>query len=108
MKIFKFSGELIGGVYAEIVVNFVDDCIKIFEDYVNTETHFMSENKNGWEAAYELVRKFTWKDKVSAALACDGFYWEEITENELAQMTRIGDMIETELRRELRKVLKIN
>lgn len=104
MKIFKFSGELVGGVYAEIVVNFVDDCIKIFEDYVNIETHFMSKNKNGWETAYEIVRKFTWKDEGSAALACDGFYWEEITENELNRMSLISDMTETELRRELRKV----
>lgn len=104
MKIFKFSGELVGGVYAEIVVNFVDDCIKIFEDYVNTETHFMRENKNGWETAYEIVRKFTWKDEGSAALACDGFYWEEITENELNRMSLISDMTETELRQELRKL----
>ena len=103
MKIFKFSGELIGGVYVEIVVNFVDDCIKIFEDYVNTETHFMSENKNGWETAYKIVRKFTWKDEGSAALACDGFYWEEITENELNRMSLISDMTETELRGALRK-----
>lgn len=103
MKIFKFSGELIGGVYAEIVVNFVDDCIKIFEDYVNIETHFMSKNKNGWETAYEIVRKFTWKDEGSAALACDGFYWDEITENELNRMSLISDMTETELRGALRK-----
>lgn len=64
----------------------------------------MSKNKTGWETAYEIVRKFNWKDEGSAALACDRFYWEEITENELAQMSRIGDMIETELRRELRKM----
>ena len=104
MKIFKFSGELVDGVYAEIVVNFVDDCIQIFKDYVNTETHFMSKNKNGWETAYEIVRKFNWKDEGSAALACDGFYWEEITENELDRMSLISDMTETELRRELRNV----
>lgn len=91
-------------MYGEIVVNFVVDCIKIFEDYVNTETHFMSKNKNGWETAYEIVRKFNWKDEGSAALACDGFYWEEITENELNRMSLISDMTETELRRELRKV----
>ena len=103
MKIFKFGGELVDGTYAEIVVNFVDDCIQIFKDYVNTETHFMSKNKNGWETAYEIVRKFTWKDEGSAALACDGFYWEEITKNELDRMSLIGDMTETELRRELRK-----
>ena len=103
MKIFKFGGELADGTYAEIVVNFVDDCIQIFKDYVNTETHFMSKNKNGWEDAYEIVRKLNWKDEGSAALACDGFYWEEITEYDLVLMSRIGDMIETELRRELRK-----
>lgn len=104
MAIFKFGGELVDGVYAEIVVNFVDDCIQIFKDYVNTETHFMSKNKNGWETAYEIVRKLNWKDEGSAALACDGFYWEEITENELNRMSLISDMTETELRRELRKV----
>lgn len=107
MGIFKFSGELVGGVYAEIVVNFVDDCIKIFEDYVNIETHFMSEGKDEWETAYEIVRKFNWKDEGSAALACDGFYWEEITKNALNQMSLISDMTETELRQELRKTLKI-
>ena len=63
----------------------------------------MSKNKNGWEDAYEIVRKLNWKDEGSAALACDGFYWEEITEYDLVLMSRIGDMIETELRRELRK-----
>ena len=103
MKIFKFGGELVNGVYAEIVVNFVDDCIQIFEDYVNTETHFMSKNKNGWETAYEIVRKLNWKDEGSAALACDGFYWEEITENELNRMSLISDMTETELCCALRK-----
>lgn len=104
MAIFKFGGELVGGVYAEIVVNFDDGSIKVFEDYVNTVTHFMSKNKNGWETAYEIVRKFNWKDEGSAALACDGFYWEEITKNELNRMSLISDMTETELRRELRKV----
>ena len=104
MKIFKFGGELVDGTYAEIVVNFDDGSIKVFEDYVNTETHFMSKNKNGWEDAYEIVRKFNWKDEGSAALACDGFYWEEITKNELDRMSLIGDMTETELRRELRKI----
>ena len=104
MKIFKFSGELVGGTYAEIVVNFDDGSIKVFEDYVNTVTHFMPEGKDGWETAYEIVRKFNWKDEGSAALACDGFYWEEITEYDLVLMSRIGDMIETELRRELKKV----
>ena len=103
MKIFKFSGELVGGTYTETVVNFDDGSIKVFEDYVNTVTHFMSKNKNGWEDAYEIVRKFNWKDEGSAALACDGFYWEEITEYDLVLMSRIGDMIETELRRELRR-----
>lgn len=104
MGIFKFSGELVGGTYTEIVVNFDDGSIKVFEDYVNTVTHFMSKNKNGWETAYEIVRKFNWKDEGSAALACDGFYWEEITKNELNRMSLISDMTETELRRELRKV----
>lgn len=103
MGIFKFGGELVGGTYTEIVVNFDDSSIKVFEDYVNTVTHFMSEGKDGWETAYEIVRKFNWKDEGSAALACDGFYWEEITKNELDRMSLIGDMTETELRRELRK-----
>lgn len=108
--VYKFSGLLNNGTFAEIVVDGNADKVVTFEDYVPHTTHYPPSETDLWKCAYKIIEKYNqsagWEDEGAAALACDGFYWEEITENELNQMSRIGDMTETELRRELRKVLK--
>lgn len=106
--VYKFSGLLNNGAFVEIVVDGNADKVVVFEDYVPNETHYPPAETDLWKCAYKIIEKYNqsagWKDEGSAALACDGFYWEEITEYDLVLMSRIGDMIETELRRELRKL----
>ena len=72
----------------------------------------MLENKQSdlWKSAYNIIEEYNrragWEDEGAAALACDGYYWEEIDSDELKRMTFIGDMTETQLRKLARETYK--
>lgn len=104
---YKFGGVLANNTVVEIIIDFDIHGIYTFENYKEVQTQFFPKDKNLWKAAYGIIEDYQtrvgWQDEGTVALACDGFYWDEITKNELNRMSLISDMTETELRREMRK-----
>ena len=110
MGVYKFGGMLNNGTFVEIVVDFNYGAVVSFENYVENETHYPATQDDLWKSAYNIIEEYNrragWEDEGAAALACDGYYWEEIDSDELKRMSFIGDMTETQLRKLARETYK--
>lgn len=104
---YKFGGVLANNTVVEIIIDFDIHGIYTFENYKEAQTQFFPKDKNLWKAAYGIIEGYQtrvgWQDEGTTALACDGFYWDEITKGELNKIRFIANMDDKELRCALRK-----